>query len=289
MKFATKVKYTPADDPVDRRGLAKYNSNIIEIIMVTPRPVPATPPVAFELLAHPIRWQLVTALIRSDYKAGELVGQAGQPPNLVSYHLRKLHAAGVVAHHRSSADGRDLYYHLDVERLHELYLAGGAPLHLVLTIASPVSILADLRPTRVLFLCTHNSARSQMAEALLRKISHGTAEALSAGSEAREVHPLAIQVMREHGLDIRGQHSKHLDDFRGQNFDYVITVCDRVREVCPTFPGEPSVLHWSLPDPIEVSGARARLLAFRQTADQLAIRIRYLLMRPAQTLKGETP
>jgi protein-tyrosine-phosphatase len=272
-----------ADNRVDKLSICKYNSNEIELIMPTPSRKLTPPPLAFDLLAHPIRWQLVTALIRSDYKAGELVSQAGQPSNLVSYHLRKLHAARVVVYHRSSADGRDLYYHLDLERLHELYVAGGFALQLVLTISSPPPTLSDLRPARVLFLCTYNSARSQMAEALLRKISRGTVETFSAGSEVRDIHPLAIRVMRERGLDLRSQHAKRLDEFQGQPFHYVITVCDRVREVCPTFPGEPAVLHWSLPDPAEVTGARARLLAFRQTADQLTTRIRHLLMIPAKT------
>lgn len=245
------------------------------------------PPLAFELLAHPVRWALISVLFGSDYKAGELVDQAGQPASLVSYHLKKLHAAGVLAHRRSSADGRDLYYHLEVERLHELYLAGGAALRLALVVGEPAQTLADLRPARVLFLCTHNSARSQMAEALLRHQGRDTAEAFSAGSAARQVHPLALRVMGERGLDISGQRSKLLDQYLGQPFDYVITVCDRVREVCPAFPGGPAVLHWSLPDPAEVKGSAARLKAFRWTADQLATRIHFLLMNPARAAQGD--
>jgi protein-tyrosine-phosphatase len=117
-----------------------------------------------------------------------------------------------------------------------------------------------------------------MAEALLRHASRGRVEAFSAGSEVRAVHPLAIQVMREHGLDLRAQRSKHLDEFADQRFDLVITVCDRVREVCPTFPGNPETRHWSLPDPTEVAGARRRLEAFQHTADQLVKRIQFLLV-----------
>ncbi|MBL8120843.1 MAG: arsenate reductase ArsC, partial [Anaerolineae bacterium] len=158
-------------------------------------------------------------------------------------------------------DARDLYYHLDLDRLRDLYLAGGAALHPALgrdTTGRP-----ELAPTRVLFLCTHNSARSQMAEALLRHLSGGRVQADSAGSEVRDVHPLAIQVMDERGLDIRAQRSKHLDEFSGQRFDRVITVCDRVREVCPTFPGRPETSHWSLPDPTEGAGAKRQLATFR--------------------------
>lgn len=168
-----------------------------------------------------------------------------------------------------------MYYHLELERLRELYRAGGAALHPALgssTAAEPAS-----SPARVLFLCTHNSARSQMAEALLRDAGQGHVQAFSAGSEVRDVHALAIQVMQERRLDIRAQHSKHLNEYRGQHFDLVITVCDRVREGCPSFPGRPETRHWSLPDPAAVSGAKRQLAAFRQTADELASRIQFLL------------
>ena len=234
--------------------------------------MPVSAPPIFDLLAHPIRWGLVAALTRSDYRAGELVTQVGATPNLVSYHLKKLQQAQVIHGRRSSADSRDLYYHLDTARLRALYAAGGAALHLNQTI-SP----AELAPARVLFLCTHNSARSQMAEALLRQLSAGRVQADSAGSETRDVHRLAIQVMDERGLNIRAQRSKRLDEFAGQRFDRVITVCDRVREVCPAFPGKPETSHWSLPDPAEVTDAKRRLAAFRETADQLTARIEFLL------------
>ncbi|MBP7690613.1 MAG: helix-turn-helix domain-containing protein [Anaerolineales bacterium] len=234
--------------------------------------MPESVPPIFDLLAHPIRWGLVAALTRSDYRAGELVAQVGETPNLVSYHLKKLQQAQVIHGRRSSADSRDLYYHLDTTRLHALYAAGGMALHL-----NPTTQPAELAPARVLFLCTHNSARSQMAEALLRQMSAGRVRADSAGSETRAIHPLAIQVMDERGLDIRAQRSKQLNEFAGQRFDRVITVCDRVREVCPTFPGKPETSHWSLPDPAEVTGAKRQLAAFRDTAQQLTARIEFLL------------
>lgn len=234
--------------------------------------MPASAPPIFDLLAHPVRWGLVAALTRSDYRAGELAARVGETPSLLSYHLKKLQQARVIHGRRSSADSRDLYYHLDVARLRALYAAGGAALHL-----GRIFRAAELAPARVLFLCTHNSARSQMAEALLRQLSAGRVKADSAGGETRQVHPLAIQVMDERGLDIRSQRPKHLDEFLGQRFDRVITVCDRVREVCPTFPGKPETSHWSLPDPAEVTGAKRQLAAFRETADQLAARIEFLL------------
>lgn len=131
---------------------------------------------------------------------------------------------------------------------------------------------------RVLILCTGNSARSQMAEGLLRELASGAVEVHSAGTEPSSVHPLAIRVMAEHGIDIRRQRSKHLDEFIQQAFDDVITVCDRAAETCPVFPGGGRRLHWSLPDPAAVPGGEAeRLTAFRTVRDALEERLRSLL------------
>src|SRR5579883_657399 len=102
---------------------------------------------------------------------------------------------------------------------------------------------------RVLFVCTHNSARSQMAEGWLRHLAGDRFEAHSAGTEATQVHPLAIRVMAEVGIDISGQHSKTIEEYLGQPFDWVITVCDQAAEACPLFPGGGERLHWSLLDP----------------------------------------
>lgn len=134
------------------------------------------------------------------------------------------------------------------------------------------------RRRRVLFLCTHNSARSQMAEGLLRHLGEGKVEAYSAGTEVTRVHPLAILAMANLGIDISRQWSKHMDEYAGQTFDYVVTVCDHAAESCPYFPGDPERLHWSLPDPSAVEGdEETKLRAFVMTADQLAVRIRQLL------------
>ena len=131
---------------------------------------------------------------------------------------------------------------------------------------------------RVLFLCTHNSARSQIAEALLRHRGAGRVEAFSAGSAPGQVHPLAARVLREEGIAIGEQRSKHLDEYLGQRFDYVITVCDRANESCPIFPGAPQRIHWSIPDPSAVEGAEEeRLRAFRAALHDLDGRIRLLL------------
>ena len=129
-------------------------------------------------------------------------------------------------------------------------------------------------PTRVLFLCTHNSARSQMAEGLLRHHGGERFEAFSAGTEATRVRPEAVRAMAELGIDISGQESETLDRYLGETFDYVITVCDEANEACPFFPGAKQRLHWSLPDPSRAHGTgEQRLGAFRSVRDRLKARI----------------
>jgi arsenate reductase (thioredoxin) len=128
--------------------------------------------------------------------------------------------------------------------------------------------------TRVLFLCTHNSARSQMAEGLLRDAAGDRFEAHSAGTEATGVRPLAIAAMRELGIDISTQTSKTLDPYVDQKFDYVITVCDDANESCPIFPNATHRVHWSLPDPSKATGTEEQQLAvYRSVRDELRARI----------------
>lgn len=131
---------------------------------------------------------------------------------------------------------------------------------------------------RVLFLCTHNSARSQMAEGLLR---HGGEryEVFSAGTEETQVRPLAIEAMKEIGIDISDQFSKTLDQFVDQRFDYVITVCDSANESCPVFPNAERRLHWSFEDPSAAKGSdEERLKVFRRVRDEIRERIRHELL-----------
>jgi arsenate reductase len=133
-------------------------------------------------------------------------------------------------------------------------------------------------PRRVLFICTHNSARSQMAEGMLRTWGGGRYEAYSAGTEATLVRPLAIVVMDELGIDLRAQTSKTLGRYLDQPFDRVITVCDDAREACPVFPGARGMEHWSLEDPSAATGTEAeRLAVFRAVRDEIARRVRALI------------
>jgi arsenate reductase len=128
---------------------------------------------------------------------------------------------------------------------------------------------------RVLILCTGNSARSQMAEGLLRSSGGKRFDVCSAGTQPSLVRPEAIAVMAELGIDISGHRSKHVREFEGQEFDYVITVCDDAKESCPVFPGNTRRIHWGVPDPAAIDGSeRERLAAFRRVRDSLAETLR---------------
>jgi arsenate reductase len=138
-------------------------------------------------------------------------------------------------------------------------------------------------PLRVLILCTGNSARSQMAETILRHLSNGEVEVVSAGSHPElEIHPFAREAIRQlFGLEMTGQYPKSINDFAGTRFDSVITVCDRAAQTCPTFPGAPEMIRWSFEDPDEAQGSEeTRLRAFENTASGLTQRIRLWLSRP---------
>ncbi len=237
-------------------------------------------PTFLKLAAHEIRWHLLSVLARSDYRVQELVQMIGQPPNLVSYHLRQLRDQHVVTERRSTADERAIYYSLDLETVSTLYRAAGEALHPALRLFPDGSSLPPLAPRqRVLFLCTGNSARSQMAEALLRHLSREGLEVFSAGSAPTQVHPFALHVLEASGIDTTGLHAKHFDTFAGQSFDRVITVCDRVRETCPTFSNDPERIHWSFADPAQDAGSvEQQYRAFEQTSLQLTTRLRFLMI-----------
>ncbi|MER5927536.1 ArsR family transcriptional regulator [Streptomyces mirabilis] len=240
-------------------------------------------PAFVQLAAHPLRWKLLTELATSDYRVRELVERVGQPQNLVSYHLRLLRGGGLVTAHRSSFDARDSYYHLDLQQCAHALANTGSALHPALGFAPTPPQPSSPRPARrpaVLFVCTGNSARSPIAEALLRHRTGGRVEVTSAGSHPKPgIHLDAVQVLREqHGIDISGQRPRHLDALVGRRFDFVISLCDKVREVCPDFGDQMRLVHWSIPDPAAASGpGLAGHPAFVRTAAEIDTRIRYLL------------
>ncbi len=229
------------------------------------------PPPLFQLAGHPLRWQLLSELAGSDRRVRELTGSLGQPQSLVSYHLRLLRGGDLVTMHRSSYDGRDAYYSLNLPRYGELLAATDA--------FRPARVVRP-KTIRVLFLCTGNSARSQIAEAMAEHLSGGVIRAESAGSLPKALHANAVRVMRDRGIDISGNRTKPLTIFSRRRFDYVISLCDRVREVCPEFPGEPATTHWSVVDPAATPGDDAETLpVFERTAIEVEARIRFLLHR----------
>jgi len=249
-------------------------------VIATAGAEPTSPPPVLQLAGHPLRWRLLTELARSDLRVGELCELADQRQSLVSYHLRRLRDGGLVSARRSLADGRDSYYVLELARCGELLAGAGASLHPGLaSITGSRGVRGHGLPrARVLFLCTGNSARSQMAEAMAEQLSAGAVRAVSAGSHPKPLHPNAVLVMRERGIDLAGRRSTHLSEFTDQRFDYVISLCDRVREVCPDFLGAPEAIHWSLRDPAREPGTDGeKLAAFERTAAELETRIGFLL------------
>ena len=259
-------------------------------MIATARHGGASPPRVLRLAGHPLRWRLLSELAHSDRRVGELCELAGRRQSLVSYHLRQLRDGGLVSMRRSSADGRDSYYVLDLMHCGELLSSAGASLHPALAPAPRRGARRGRGAplARVLFLCTGNSARSQIAEALAGELSGGAVSAASAGSHPKPLHPNAVRVMRERGIDISGRRSRHLGEFADQRFDYVISLCDRVREVCPEFPGGPESIHWSIPDPARERGSDEETLpAFERTAAELCSRLGFLIEAIEQTTTNQ--
>ncbi len=253
-----------------------------------------SPPEFLQLAGHPLRWRLLGELARSDRIVHELTELVGEPQNLVSYHLGRLREGRLVSAKRSSADRRDTYYGLDLERVGGMLSAAGGALHPGLRLSRPSRDPARIGPARVLFLCTGNSARSPMAEALTKARSGGAIETTSAGSHPRPIHPNAVRVMRdEYGIELADHVGRSLDAFSGQRFDWVISLCDRVREVCPEFPEHPQIIHWSIANPATGDADDVTYPLFQQTAAELATRIDFLLAaladRGLSTSQGEEP
>ncbi len=226
-----------------------------------------TVPMLMRMAAHPLRWALMTELAASDRRVRELVAAVGEPQNLVSYHLRLLRSAGLVVARRSTFDGRDTYYHLDLSRCAAAFGDAATALHPALAPARR----EWPKGSSVLFLCTGNSARSPMAEALLRHRAENVDVASAGSHPAPRMNPNAIRVLREdYDIDLAPRAPRSLDALAGRRFDYVITLCDKVREV-PRDHGTAITSHWSLPDPS--AGAYPE---FRRVAKDIDTRLAFL-------------
>lgn len=230
-------------------------------------------PAFLRLAAHPVRWRLLSELAGSDLRVRELVARVGEPQNLVSYHLRLLRDGRLVTATRSSFDGRDSYHHLDLDRCAAALADAGAALHPALAAAprEPAAGRAE-----VLFVCTGNSARSPVAEALVRHRTHGRVAAASVGTLPKPaLHPDAVRVLHDRfGIDVSRRRPRGFDTVAGRRFSHVVTLCDRAREVVPDFPDHTRRVHWSIPDPATAPDTPS---AFRRAADEIDARVRHLL------------
>lgn len=230
-------------------------------------------PLLMRMAAHPLRWALMSALAASDLRVRELVAAVGEPQNLVSYHLGLLRSAGLVTVRRSSLDGRDSYYHLDLAHCAAAFGDAAATLHPALVPGEP----GGAEGRSVLFLCTGNGARSPMAEALLRQRHGSRVRVASAGSHPRPaLHPNTARVLwEEFGIALADRRPQALEAVPGP-FDYVVTLCDKIREV-PRDHGSAVTMHWSLPDPAAAGATvAASYPEFQRVARELESRIRFL-------------
>lgn len=248
----------------------------------------------FSALSHEGRLAIFRLLIGTEgLNAGDIAAAMGMPPSTLSFHLKDMRVAGLLESRRV---GRQVVYSANFDAITALmaFLSGefgGADV-------ADVPGGAAGRPLEVLFLCTGNSARSVIAEALLNHVGRGRFRAHSAGSHPRgDVHPLALRVLERHGIPAVGLMPKSWDVFAGPGapvMDVVITVCDAAaRETCPTWPGQPLTAHWGVPDPAAVQGGDGeRGLAFAETYGALSSRIAILTGLPLAgldrlSLKGE--
>ncbi len=251
---------------------------------------------ALSALAQETRLQLFRLLVRrgpAGLSAGEIADQLGVAPNALSFHFRNLAEAGLIT---AAHEGRFVRYTANIAAMQSLmdFLSAecceGNPAQC--GVATPKFPDSGKHPMNVLILCTGNSARSILAEALLNAMGDGRFRAFSAGSHPTgKVNPLALEVLRTQGVSIDGLESKSWDRFAAEGtpkIDLVITVCDNAgAEVCPVWPGAPLTTHWGLPDPAAVTGSdETRLAAFVRTAQALRKRFSLLLRLPSDTLNN---
>jgi protein-tyrosine-phosphatase len=216
-------------------------------------------------------------LVEGDLRVREVVAATGEAPNLITYHLAQLRAAGLVWTRRSAADGRDSYYALDLDAVGAAMRDVARAIHQALPLGGMESVAGrpTTAPRRVLFICSGNSSRSQLAEGWCRHLGGPGVAAASAGTAPTSLHPLAVAAMAEQGIDISSQKTKHVDVYSDDTFDRVVTLCDRAREACPDPPNAKVTAHWSIPNPADAHPAD--LDAYRATAKELRMRVRYLL------------
>ncbi len=239
------------------------------------------PPEFVRLAAHPLRWRLLTTLANGDFRVRELVWWVDAPQNLVSYHLRLLRDGGLVTARRSSFDGRDSYYHLDLTRCADALAETGAALHPALHMeAGSAGGRSRSRHVAVLFVCTGNSVRSPIAEALLRHYAADSVTVTSAGTRPKpRLHPDTLRILGdEYGIDAAGLVPRDVSTLAHRRFDRVVTLCDRARETSHEFPHHTRGAHWSIPELVPASSRKNDVYAsFQRTAADIDTRIRHLL------------
>lgn len=233
------------------------------------------------LAGHPLRWSLLRALSESDCRVRELSSALSEPQNLVSYHLGLLRKARLVTARRSSHDGRDTYYHLDLDRFRLALEEVGTALHTAVQDGDHGAMRRRARKgheVSVLFVCTGNSARSPMAEAMLRCHQVPGVQVTSAGVTPKpQLHPYAVRVIHERlGVDLSDQRPRSLESLSARRFDRVITLCDRARENWAGIADQPRRAHWSIPDPADHPSGPTRT-AFEQAAADIDRRVHHLL------------
>jgi ArsR family transcriptional regulator, arsenate/arsenite/antimonite-responsive transcriptional repressor / arsenate reductase (thioredoxin) len=253
-------------------------------------PTTTEAPNVIKALANDARWELVHILSRGDHTDTELAKMLDLPRNQITHHMTHLREAGIVTERRSNTNPDEVYYSVSLQELANAFRTAAERLHPALLTQAPLEEVTTTieEPLRILFLCTHNSARSQMAEGLARHLGNGRVEAFSAGTEATFIKPEAIEAMRQRGIDISGQESELLTTYLDEDFDYVITVCDAARESCPFFPGGKRQIHWSFADPSDVEDPTQRQAAFNRTARELGNRIQFLIMLAARQREAAT-
>jgi ArsR family transcriptional regulator, arsenate/arsenite/antimonite-responsive transcriptional repressor / arsenate reductase (thioredoxin) len=233
---------------------------------------------ALRNFSEPNRLAIISLLSTGPMLVGDICNASGLPLTLVSQHLRVLRESGMVRAERDGKDARAVWYSLNPQRIKEIQKA--------LSMVFDMTKIVDRRIPEakqglnfkgekfsVLFLCSGNSARSQMSEALLQHYGKGLIEGRSAGTHPRKVHPLTVKVLEEIGLDTTGLKTKHYSVFSRESFRYVITVCDRANEECPDFKGDYQRIHWSIADPVKDGNEDELVNVFKQTRQELAERI----------------